>query len=325
MSSATMTPTTPTTILAGQLPSHSASDPLIVVRADAGADVGFGHMGRCLALWDEIGPGAVFEVADDRVAALLREQAVPVVTVNTLAPVIVLDRVRPTSEVEVLELQSSGCRVCLVDDPGAGREVADLLVDPPTGMDWSSPPGLRLSGFDHALIRRDVRAGADEPIEGTEVLLAFGAADPEGLTIALSRELWSSGARVVSVLGPMYGGQKPQGKLVTSQRSWPGALAGADIVVTRFGHTVLEAAHLGTPCLAVATSDRAVAEATAISVHGASSAIALRGSDDVAAIASAALALLDDAPRRAVMAAKGRALVDGRGAARVARELMEFA
>ncbi len=320
-----MTPTTPTTNLSGQRHPHSSSDPLIVVRADAGADVGFGHVGRCLALWDEIGPGAVFEVADERVATLLREQAVPVVTVNTLAPVVVLDRVRPTSEGEVLELQSAGCQVCLVDDPGAGREYADLLVDPPTGINWSSPPGLRLSGFDHALIRRDIRAGADELLEDIDVLLAFGAADPERLVIAVSRELQSSGARVASVLGPMYGGRKPQGKLVTSQRSWPGALAGAGIVVTRFGHTLLEAAHLGTPCLAVATSDRAVAEAIAISEHGASSAVAMGGGDDVAGIASAALDLLDDAPRRSVMAAKGRALVDGHGAARVARELMELA
>jgi UDP-N-acetylglucosamine:LPS N-acetylglucosamine transferase len=117
----------------------------------------------------------------------------------------------------------------------------------------------------------------------------------------------------------------PTGEVLDSPQEWPAALAGARLLVGRFGHTLLEAAHLGTPALAVATSADAWTDALAFAAHGTSAAVRVHGPGDARAVAAQALALLADGSRLAAMAARGRELVDGRGAARVAAALRELA
>jgi hypothetical protein len=153
----------------------------------------------------------------------------------------------------------------------------------------------------------------------------MGGADPEGLTPALAHALGAAGVSVLTMLGPAYRGPAPGGEVLGSPQEWPAALAGARLLVGRFGHTLLEAAHLGTPALAVATDADAWADAQAFAAHGTSAAVRVHGPGDARAMAVQALALLADGPRLAAMAARGRELVDGRGAGRVAAALRELA
>ena len=304
---------------------HGAKTALLTILADGGPAVGFGHVGRCLAIWEELEGVAAFAVGDPDVGHRLKALGVPLAPPDARTPVLLVDRRQPTSAAELRGLRAGERRVCLLDDPGKGRAGADLLVDPPTGADWPATSVPRLAGFEHALLRRDVRRAAQRPGEGVGVLISMGASDPEGLTPALAAALQSAGVPALSVLGPLYRGARPAGAALVDPREWPRVLAGAELLVGRFGHTLLEAAHLGTPALAIACGEPAAREAAAFAAHGTAEAVEVSGPGDAARVAARALALLGDPARLAAMGRRGRELVDGRGAERVAAALLELA
>ncbi|HXA53449.1 MAG TPA: hypothetical protein VNV37_01105 [Solirubrobacteraceae bacterium] len=299
--------------------------PLVVVHTEGGPGIGLGHIGRCLAIREELGDGVAFAVDGPGSAELLAARGIAPVPPGTPAPVVLIDRRTPTAPEAVTRLQAEGRRVCLLDDPGPARARADLVIDPPTGCSWPPASGRRLAGFEHALLRAEIRAATSQPRSGVEVLLNMGGADPEGLTPALARALRAAGLTVLTALGPAYRGPGPDGDVLGSASEWPAALAGARLLVGRFGHTLLEAAHLGTPVLAIATDGRTGADAHAFAAHGTIDAIEGGGPEDVQTVAERAGTLLADDARLAAMAARGRALVDGRGATRVATALQELA
>jgi hypothetical protein len=292
----------------------------------------------------------VFDVADAGVVRVLHALGAAVGAEDGSAPVAVIDRASTTSAAEVARRQAGGQRVCLIDDPGPGRSVADLVVDPPTGVSWPPAGGRRLAGFPHVLLRREVREAAGQggeedgpalpgasgrgtnavvatraPRRSADVLLSLGGSDPEGLTPVLAGALMSAGVAVVSVMGPGYRGPRPPGRVLESPAAWPCALAQARLLVARFGHTLLEAAHLGTPALALAMDERALTDATAFALHGSCEAMRVGGPHDAPRVAAHALGLSDDDSRREALAARGRELVDGLGAVRVATAVRELA
>jgi UDP-2,4-diacetamido-2,4,6-trideoxy-beta-L-altropyranose hydrolase len=309
----------------GDSSATSTAAPPILILSEGGPRIGMGHIGRCLALWEELADEAAFAVEGPGSAELLAARGVPPAPASTPSPVVLIDRRTPTAPEAVAKLHAEGRRVCLLDDPGAARASADLVIDPPTGCAWPTAGGRRLAGFEHALLRAEIRAAAAQPRPGVEVLLNMGGADPEGLTPALARALRAAGVAVLTALGPAYRGPQPEGELLADASQWPAALAGARLLVGRFGHTLLEAAHLGTPALAITTGARTGAQAHAFAAHGTIEAIEVGGPEDAAAVAERARTLHADGARLDAMAARGRALVDGRGAARVAAALRELA
>jgi UDP-2,4-diacetamido-2,4,6-trideoxy-beta-L-altropyranose hydrolase len=303
----------------------SAEVPLLTILADGGRDAGFGHVGRCLAIWEELDGQATFAVQDALLRRKLEALEAPIADPGLSTPLLLVDRRRPTGAAEVAGMQARGARVCLLDDPGEGRASADLLVDPPTGSAWPSTRAPRLAGFEHVLLRRDVRRATRRPSAGIDVLISMGASDPEGLTPALATALRAADISVLAVLGPLYHGARPDCDVLDDPQEWPQALAGANLLVGRFGHTLLEAAHLGTPTLAIASSEPALREATAFATHGTAEAIRMDGPADAAGVVERVLALLGDPARLTAMSRRGRQLVDGHGAARVAAALLELA
>jgi spore coat polysaccharide biosynthesis predicted glycosyltransferase SpsG len=302
----------------------TAVAPTILFLLDGGPQVGFGHVGRCLALWEELGDRAAFAVEDSGIARLLDGLGVRLAHPRTQTAVVLLDRRAPAEVGQVRRIRAEGRRVCLLDDPGEARASADLVVDPPTGFSWPPARGRRLAGFEHVLLRRDVLAAARRPRADVQVLLSMGGSDPEGLTPTLARALQAGGASVLSVLGPSYHGRTPVGDVLDSPQDWPNALAGAGLLVGRFGHTMLEAAYLGTPSLAVATNGHAGENARRFASHGTIDAIRVDGPGEAGAVAERALQLIADTTRLDAMATRGRELVDGHGAARVAAALQEL-
>jgi spore coat polysaccharide biosynthesis predicted glycosyltransferase SpsG len=315
----------PTDTAHGPSSKATSTAPLVIVLTEGGSQAGLGHVGRCLAIWEELEGEVAFAVEDLENAGVLAAHGVALMPASTSAPIVLIDRREPTGAGVLTRFHAEGRRVCLLDDPGDGRASADLVIDPPTGFSWPPAGGRRLAGFEHVLLREEVRAAAKHPQPGVEVLLSMGGSDPEGLTPALTQALRAAGASVLTVLGPAYQGPAPVGEVLENPADWPRALAGARLLVGRFGHTLLEAAYLGTPALAVATNERAGEEARAFAAHGTIDAIRVHGHDDAPAVAERALALLADPTRLAAMAARGRELIDGRGAARVAAALRELA
>jgi spore coat polysaccharide biosynthesis predicted glycosyltransferase SpsG len=309
-------------------PHATVATPLAILLVDGGPRAGLGHLGRCMAIFEELEGRAAFAAEDAETERALKCWGAPaLVRTDTApaAPVVLIDRRTPTATATVAQLRARGQRVCLLDDPGPGRSVADLVVDPPTGVSWPPAGGRRLTGFEHVLLRRDVRAAVHSPLPGVDVLLSLGGSDPEGLTSALAAALLRSGVSVLSVLGPAYRGPRPPGEVLGDGREWPRALAGAHLLVGRFGHTLLEAAHLGTPALALAVGEPAATEAAAFAAHGSAEAIRVDGPHDAERVAARAVGLRSEARHLQEMAGRGRELVDGLGASRVATALRELA
>jgi spore coat polysaccharide biosynthesis predicted glycosyltransferase SpsG len=283
----------------------------VEIVADGGHAVGFGHLGRCLAIAEILGDRAAFTLTDSEATAFVRARGARTGGAPD-APVVLLDRREPTSEATVRSLRCAGRRVALLDDRGAGRMLADLVIDPPTANGWPPSGGRRLDGFEHALVRAEVVA-AQRDGAGGGVLLGIGGSDPAGLTVPLAAAL--AGFDLEVVCGPGYRGERPaHGR----PGEWIGALARAAVVVCGFGHSLLEAACLGVPAIAVVFLPEHVGHARAFTQAGTAIAIEMTDGPRPRALATLVGELLADRERLAAMGARGRALVDGRGAERVA-------
>jgi spore coat polysaccharide biosynthesis predicted glycosyltransferase SpsG len=296
---------------------------LVEIVADGGPRLGFGHIGRCLALWEELAGKAAFNVQDETVAGFLQARGVPLGP-SVAAPVALLDRAQPTGEQEVRSLQAAGRRVVLLDDLGSGRMAADAVIDPPTAAVWPQAAGQRLASFEHVLLRREVReaVGAAEPAEG--VLLSMGGSDPSGLTPALAEALVEAGIETTVALGPGYRGAPPPGIPVGPGAFVP-ALARATLLVSGYGHSLLEAAYLGVPAISVVVREEHVPHARAFCRNDTAYMLDMTEAPRPAELAALVVDLLGDPGRRAEMAKRGRELVDGAGATRIAVALQALA
>jgi UDP-2,4-diacetamido-2,4,6-trideoxy-beta-L-altropyranose hydrolase len=120
-------------------------------------------------------------------------------------------------------------------------------------------------------------------------------------------------------LGPGYAGPRElPGQVLDSPDRFVAAMAGTKLLVSSYGHSLLEAAHLGVPALiAVAQPDHRE-HAAVFAECGTAELIDMASGPRSRELAELVTALLADEPRLAAMTERGRELVDGRGAERVA-------
>ena len=203
------------------------------------------------------------------------------------------------------------------------RDLAvDVLVDPaplpPCGRDERARAGTLLRGpgyalLDPALARREVRPVGDEV--GT-VLVATGGADAGGVGASIAAGLLYAlpDVAVRLVVGPWSSDAVPEGvDAVRAPSGLADDLAAADLVVCSAGVTLLEALVLGRPVVAALTADN-----QRRSFDGLVAAGAAEGCESPDAAVAAAVGLAGDVERRRVLATRGREVVDGQGAGRVA-------
>ena len=244
------------------------------------------------------------------------------------APVVLIDRRLPTDAGEVRALRDSGRRVVLLDDLGSGRDAADLVVDPPTAAVWPLTCTPRLAGFEHALLRREVRDAAHTRAQAQSgaVLLAMGGSDPTAATPALATALAGAGIDVTAVLGPGYRGARPaRGAVLERPQAFVSALAASSLFIASYGHALLEAACLGVPAIAVVLLPEHREHAAAFCEHGTAVMIDLSDGLRPDALVDLVRELQASDARRSALGERGRQLVDGRGAERVARAIRALA
>ena len=307
--------------------SPTTRPPALQIVADGGPQTGFGHVGRCLAIAEAFGDDAVFSVEDESAAGFIEAHGGR--TGAASAPVVLIDRRAPTDAGEVAALHDAGRRVVLLDDSGSAREVADLVVDPPTAASWAPTRAPRLGGFEHVLLRREVRDAAASRRPGEfagRVLLALGGSDPAGATPVLADALAAAGIDVTAVLGPGYRGSRPSlARVIDRPERFVGALADTDLFVASYGHSLLEAAHLGVPAIAIALNADQLEDATAFCANATAELLDMTTGVDAPALVALVAELLASGERRQALADRGRALIDGRGAERVARAIRALA
>ncbi len=227
------------------------------------ADRGLGHLKRCLKAAATAGPGAAVLYSRDQaltsgksvfarsaVAALAAEARVHLIDEWPVAPV-------PTV---VADLQAAdhaafeylrGRSVCLIgwDEGGPARSRFPFLVDS-LPHDTSPEPNVRLPGL---LGLPLPTRGFDRPVK--RVLVAFGGADPAGLTPRFlkfvqtlrAKEEWPYHLTVVR--GPVAGFVVPAGvdEVLEAPADLASMLGQWDLTVTSWGLTALESLAAGTP------------------------------------------------------------------------------
>jgi UDP-2,4-diacetamido-2,4,6-trideoxy-beta-L-altropyranose hydrolase len=305
--------------------------------ADCGAGVGLGHLERMLALADALRPevdpvlavpagdaglqrrvearghravesggdssGRAEALADSNPDAIVLDGYVFDVALQTrlrqLAPLVVVDD------------------LCL---PAA----CDIGVNPSAGGEALRPVGADafLGGAAYALLR-DAYADARETVLARgraprTVLLSTGAIDLNGIIERVAGELLEGDPTLDLLV--VVGDAERRGAAIAQPRrrdllappSLADALAAATVYTGAAGTTALQAACVGIPAAITAAAGNQEQAAAALGTAG----CALVTSAEE--LASSCLSLLDDPARCEEMARRGRALVDGRGAARVA-------
>lgn len=213
---------------------------ILLIRADASAAIGTGHVMRCLALaqaWQDAGGSANLAAAElpEPLAPMVSAQDISLIPIESVpggaadasetvdqarrlgADWVVIDGERFRSDF-LDTVNAAGFRVLLIDDFADRKPVhVDLIVNPnlsenegnyrKKGLD-----GKLLLGSSYTLLRREFRPqttdggknGGTRPT-GNRVLVTLGGSDPENLTPKIAAALaGSADLRVTVVAGPGY-------------------------------------------------------------------------------------------------------------------------
>ena len=313
-----------------------ADRPTVLLVGSAGPDEGRGHVARLVTLAEALGStatvflqlirGAPTATERDRLAgAGVRPDR------GVSSDAVVVDIPQPD---EVAGRWASE-RLVVFDDSHRLTSPAAVVVQPSLPA-WTgrAEAGKVLAGYAYAPIRPSLRrlaADSPPPEQPPNVLVCFGGADPDDVTTRLApaiAALLGSRAAVTVVIGASYDGLIGRDRGIDVLRDPPDLderLARATVAVLGAGTMKFEAAHLGVPAVLVAAADDQLAVGPPFAATGAAWYIGDGRVLDDAEVAHEVFVLVADAPRRERMRASGRAVVDGRGAERIAREVLALA
>lgn len=337
----------------------SALSGTVMIRCDGGAELGLGHVKRCLtlarALRDDQGFGVVFAmIGDDKAAGLVQAEGFRVARQSagserdwiaalireTGAAALVLDVRTKLSRADVMALRADVPLVVALDDSSERRLAAHLAVYPPVpqtrALSWPQGDVDLCIGWKWALMGgapwRQPRK-LDSGRVTLRVLVAMGGSDPQGLTLRAVKAVAAAGRRVtpVVVIGPAV--TFPEGVADACQAAAPDAeilfapdavmpvAAHCDLAVVAFGVTAFECAHVGTPALYLGLTPDHAMSAQGFEDAGFGMNLGLAAALNDQRIVEALQALAADPEKRRAMAAAGRLGIDGLGAARLAAEI----
>lgn len=273
---------------------------VVLCLCDGGADVGFGHISRCLALaeaFEECGWSAIFaghfaDGAEELVARAgfsLIGRALPTGTEVPGAALEMCQEVGADAAVldsyavgaEYVRVFARGIPVLLVDDYGtlaADAYAQAAVLSPAILSNAHRYPAARLclSGsqyvpFRRALRRRRPPQPAIRP-QVVHVLVTLGGSDALNVTQSVVQALaevapW---ADVIAVVGRGYSWNAqlefqlkrcgPGSRLLVQVPDLAGELSGADLCICGGGMTKFEAAYMGVPALVVSLNESQVDE-----------------------------------------------------------------
>lgn len=319
--------------------------PAVVFRAAAGPRRGFGHLIRCrsLARALDVVPVVSLRATADTVRRATALGCTVVtggprhVLANTPCDVLVVDD--PNSAAAAAWIRAgrrAGRPVVTVHDLGIGCLEGDLVVD---GSVVRKPALRRAAGALAAGPRFAVldprllswRRRGTEPVGACTVLIALGGGTNATLASAIADALTGADERIqVRIAGGFSAGGHAQLR-VQPRVCWLGRtpglgreLARADVAVVGGGVTLYEACALGVPTVAVPVVDAQRDTIAAFVRKGAATGI-VDGPVDLDRVVSLVIALVEDRRKRRGLSERASALVDGRGAARVAQFVTRLA
>lgn len=338
-------------------------DVTVLFRCDGSARVGFGHLVRALALGEEFrrmwSCHVEFAMKEDETGIdMVHREGFPVhrftlpdnaqeyetwfstVVKYSRAKVVVLDVRDGLSRQAIRGIRKNGVVVVSIDDPTNRRLEADLAFYPPVPqvhqMDWAGCSGQWYAGWDWVVLRKEFSQSHPSCSSASPVVLVcMGGSDPHGLTIKAIKALdrLESDCEVVVVIGPAFQhGPALQECLRQARRAFVvregkagmhALMAGADIGICSFGVTAYELAAMGVPSVYLCLSEDHAESAGSLCRSGVGVSLGLYTQVGEAAMAQEIDRLVKDDSRRLKMGERGRRLIDGLGAQRIARLVME--
>jgi len=336
----------------------------LLIRADASARIGVGHLMRCIALaqaWQAHGATVRFACCHlpELFGERLRKEDFDLFPLDVEPgseedAVLTAEAAEATGAVAVVvdgycfgrqyqRRVRSGTRVLMViDDYGMiGEYDADILLDQNLGTDpgcltTTAIPNHSLLGPAYSLLRREYWAEIPKrqiSRTATRVFVNFGGSDPFGLgrrVMKIFEENITDRMDIRLVSGPAVGklGQRSSRhnlEVFSSRESLLSDLLWADLGVLAAGSTTLEALATGLPMLVLPVAENQKPVGEAISRLGVG--VEVRPEKETSwpkELASTVSELLRDFPARDLMSKKGRAVVDGCGAVRVVSEMRKI-
>ena len=332
----------------------------VAFRIDGASAIGLGHLRRCLALAQALRALGVESLVqldgDDRALALAMTAGLEVSAVawgddlraigewcgRLRASALVVDSYAFSSD-DLRALVAAGRPVIVFSDTADRELPVDVVINGAVGAERlgyrGSPHTRYLLGPRYLALQPEFAEAAPRTIHDhlQRALLTIGGADPGRLTARLIRwAIAGLGAVTLDVVaGPLV---DDVASIREAVRSVPGRVTlhespkhlrdlmlAADLAITGGGQTVYELAAIGTPMVAIRLAENQRLNVEAMRDAGV---IEYAGGVDDAALESVLVATLAavgaDPRRRAEMSQRGRDLVDGRGAARLARALVDL-
>jgi UDP-2,4-diacetamido-2,4,6-trideoxy-beta-L-altropyranose hydrolase len=245
------------------------------------------------------------------------------------------------------EVKAAGFKLLFVDDNvHAATYSADLVLNQNLHATASlyakrEPNTVLLLGPRYAMLRREFRRWRDWqreiPAIGRKILVTMGGSDPDNLTIrAIEAIQQLSNPALETVV--LVGGSNPHlrsveaaiqkkkssMRLITDAPTVGELMAAADVAITGAGTTLWEMCCLGLPSLLLVLAENQEGVAFAADKMGAACTLGPSSEVSASAIAGKLAELLNSSEKRTNQSEKGRNLVDGRGAERVAAFLSDL-
>lgn len=319
----------------------------VVIHADASPSMGTGHVIRSLAAARALRDAGVdVTLASTALDAALiaRARSTGVAVVDRLDASrdpswIVVDGYHLTARIR-RDLADPAVPRLVIDDLGEEVSDAALVVNQNLyGREVEYPDGPEiLAGPTYALLRPEfgsARPDRNQPAVADRVLVTLGGADPHNATaLAVSALSSMSPAPEVRVI---LGLAHPDAAGVTRAAHGAGFefirdaptlqphLAWCDLVISGCGTSVLEAARLGRPIIGIVLAENQRRVAQALVREGLGTVVGAHPGIGSQVLREAVERLRHDRDARTWIAAHGPELVDGRGAARVAKALLSGA
>lgn len=285
---------------------------------------------------------AAVETLEQEVAKVM--QALAVVTGTTM---LVIDSYRIDAEY-VRAIKKSGIKLMVIDDLGAlGYYDCDLLLNQnayATRLSYRANQGTKqLLGPRFALLRDEFfcqRKAAKRfyPQQVQSLLLTMGGSDPtdaSGKLLYAIRQLDERVKSKLEITVLLGAGYKHVQEIAAQLSSFPFAtcirhsqqvsalMAKADLAISAGGSTVYELAALGCPSMIVSVADNQTQVGQTMHELQAGCYVGSIGSLDISAFIAVLHRLLSNQRERRKMGFRAARLVDGKGAARVARQIRE--
>ncbi len=329
----------------------------IALRCDAGAALGVGHLMRSVALGEELaarghevtvwgdlgGISWLQAMADAHGFQVLAASPDPRECARVAAELkfdaVVLDGYHLDPELGSALATDSRQILAIVDYNFGVQQRADVYVDQNLGANRhpSVPAGsVALAGVEYALFRDTVllhRRSTTPANDGpTRVVAVFGGTDPFRAAPVVLPALLASGApldvtvvttrpeSVVDACAAAMPGQ--QVRVIAPQPDFGDLVADADLVLSASGSSVWELLCMGIPTAVLCVVDNQEAGYRQSLEHGVVAGLGYLSRFDAATATATLTGLLHDTAARIGYAARGQALVDGRGRERVADAML---